>query len=224
MTTSLPTISIITPSFNQARYLERTILSVLSQDYPKVEYMIIDGGSMDGSGDIIKNYSSKLEYWVSEKDSGQSHAINKGLARASGDILAYLNSDDFYLQNALGLIADSFTSDPGLDLVYGSCQIVDAEGKTIGHRRGSISRYDQILDLWGVWWRQKNFVQPEVFWSRKITERIGLFREDLYWVMDYEYWLRIFKAGGCVRSLDHELAAFRVHDLQKSKQPEKTAA
>jgi glycosyltransferase involved in cell wall biosynthesis len=219
-----PKISIITPSFNQASFIEQTIRSVLEQDYSNLEYIVIDGGSTDGSVDIIRKYSDRIAYWVSEKDRGQTHAINKGLVRATGDIVAYLNSDDFYVEGALARVAGLFNRQPELDLIHGRCRVVDENGIKTGERAGSITRYDEILDLWNVWWNRRNFVQPEVFWTKRISDRIGPFREDLYWVMDYEYWLRILRAGGRVGFIDSELAAFRMQPNQKSTQPERTAA
>src|SRR5260370_28877982 len=109
---SFPRISIITPSFNQAEFVERTILSVLEQNYPNLEYIVVDGGSTDGSVDVIRRYQSRIAYWVSEKDRGQAHAINKGLQRATGDIIGYLNSDDYYLEGALARVADCFSREP----------------------------------------------------------------------------------------------------------------
>ncbi len=218
-----PRITIITPSFNQAQFLEQTITSVLDQDYPNLEYIVIDGGSTDHSVDIIRKYAGRLAYWVSEKDRGQTHAINKGLERATGDILAYLNSDDFYLPGTLHQVATHFQQNPYIDLLHGRCRAVDINGTKIGERFGDISRYREILDLWDVWWKRRNFVQPEVFWTRRITEKIGLFREDLHYVMDYEYWLRILQAGGQVERLEDELACFRFQPAQKSNQSERAA-
>jgi glycosyltransferase involved in cell wall biosynthesis len=220
----LPKISIITPSFNQAAYIEQTITSVLDQGYPNLEYIVIDGGSSDGSVEIIRKYENRIAFWVSEQDRGQAHAINKGLARATGDIIAYLNSDDYYLDGTLRQVADLFNRRPDLDLFHGRCRVVDQHGAKIGERTGSITRYDEILDLWNVWWGRRNFVQPEVFWTRRIANRVGQFREDLHWVMDYDYWLRILRAGGQVGFIDTELAAFRLQPNQKSTQPERTAA
>ncbi len=211
-----PRISIITPSFQQASFIGETIDSVLSQGYPNFEYIIIDGGSTDGSVEIIKKYEKHLAFWVSEKDRGQTHAINKGLQRASGSILAYLNSDDYYLPGALERVAKAFLTDPGLDLVHGRCRIVDEAGNKTGEHFGSIDRFEQIIDLWGVWWNRRQFVQPEVFWSRRIMERVGPFREDLYFVMDYDYWTRILRAGGKVGGIDAEVACFRRTPEQKS--------
>jgi glycosyltransferase involved in cell wall biosynthesis len=219
-----PRVTVITPSFNQSAYLEETIASVLGQAYKNLEYIIIDGGSTDGSVDIIRKYEDRLAYWVSEKDRGQTHAINKGLQRATGDIMAYLNSDDVYAQGTLERVADYWVRHPDVDLVHGRCRFVAQGGTKVGERTGSITRYDEILDIWDFWWNGRNFVQPEVFWSKRIAEKIGPFREDLYWVMDYEYWLRILRAGGKVGFIDAELASFRRHPEQKSTQPEKTAS
>jgi glycosyltransferase involved in cell wall biosynthesis len=214
----LPRITVVTPSFNQDKYLEQTISSVLGQNYPNLEYIVIDGGSTDGSVEIIQKFQDGIAYWVSEKDRGQSHAINKGLERATGDIIAYLNSDDYYLEGALACVAEHFICHPEVDLFHGRCRVVDERGASIGVRSGSITRYDEILDLWDVWWNKRNFVQPEVFWTKRITDKIGPFREDLYWVMDYEYWLRILRAAGEVSFIDAELAAFRLQPNQKSTQ------
>lgn len=219
-----PRISIITPSFNQARYIEQTIHSVLNQDYPNLEYIIIDGGSTDGTVDVVRKYESVLSYWISEPDRGQAHAINKGLERVTGDIIAYLNSDDLYLPGALHRVAGEYRARPDADLFYGRCRLIDGDNVILGQRTGSISTYEEILDLWDVWWQERNFVQPEVFWTKRIMDRAGPFREDLFYVMDYDYWARIFRAGGKPSFIDAELACFRRHSAQKSTQPELTAA
>jgi glycosyltransferase involved in cell wall biosynthesis len=219
-----PSISIVTPSYNQSQFIEETIRSVLLQGYQNLEYIIVDGGSTDQSVEIIKQYEPWLAHWVSEKDRGQGHAINKGLQRATGDIIAYLNSDDHYIEGALSRVANYFNCHPEVDLIHGRCRVVDELGAKVGSRTGAITRYDEVLDLWDVWWAKRNFVQPEVFWTRRIADKIGPFREDLYWVMDYDYWLRILRAGGKVGFIDAELASFRRYPNQKSTQPEQTAS
>lgn len=219
----LPRISIITPSYNQGNFIEETIQSVLSQNYPNLEYIIIDGGSTDNTVEIIKKYESKITYWVSERDRGQTHAINKGLARATGDIIAYLNSDDYYLPDTLFKVANYFRQHPETDLLHGRCRYVNEQNEKIGEQFGSITQFEEIVDLWGVWWRKQQFVQPEVFWSRRISDRIGAFNESLYYVMDYEYWCRILRAGGKVNSIDAELTCFRFTSTQKSNHSEKVA-
>jgi glycosyltransferase involved in cell wall biosynthesis len=196
---------------------------VLQQNYPNLEYIIIDGGSTDGSVDIIQKYERHISCWVSEKDRGQTHAINKGLQRATGDIIGYLNSDDYYLEGSLARVAQYYSRHPDIDLFHGRCRVVDKRGGTIGVWCGSISRYDEILDLWDVWWDQRGFVQPEVFWTKRISDKIGPFREDLFWVMDYEYWLRILRAKCRVGFVDAEIAAFRLQPEQKSRQSERSA-
>lgn len=220
----LPKISIITPSFNQGAFIEQTIRSVLDQSYPNLEYIVIDGGSTDETVSIIRRYSDRLTYWVSESDRGQTHAINKGLSIATGDIIAYINSDDYYLPGSFEKVARFSLEHPGCDIIHGRCDVIDHLGALVRVHQGDITNLEQCLDLWGVWWGGRNFVQPEVFWTRQATERTGLFREDLYWVMDYDYWTRIFAAGGQAAFLDHRLAAFRLHPQQKSTQPERTSA
>ena len=219
---TFPRISIITPSFNQASFIEQTISSVINQGYPNLEYIVIDGGSTDGSVEIIRKFERDIAYWVSEADRGQAHAINKGLRRATGDIIAYLNSDDYYLEGALARVAEHYIYHPEVDLFHGRCRIVDECGVEMGVRAGSITRYEEILDLWDVWWQKRNFVQPEVFWTKRITDKIGLFREDLFWVMDYEYWLRMLRAKCAVGFINADLAAFRMHPNQKTRQSERS--
>lgn len=221
---TLPRITVITPSFNQVKYLEQTISSILAQEYPNLEYIIVDGGSTDGSVDVIRKHEKSLTYWVSEPDRGQTHAINKGLARATGDIIAYLNSDDYYLPGALQTVAEKYIAQPDADLFHGRCRIVDEAGKRTGQRTGSISSYEEVVDLWDVWWSQRNFVQPEVFWTKRMADRIGPFREELHFVMDYEYWTRIFRNNGRTAFINAELACFRLHKDQKSSQAERSAA
>ncbi|WP_353930082.1 glycosyltransferase family 2 protein [Okeanomitos corallinicola TIOX110] len=222
-TSTFPRITIITPSYNQGNFIEETIQSIVSQGYPNLEYIIIDGGSTDNTVDIIKKYESLISYWVSEPDQGQTHAINKGLSKATGEIIAYLNSDDYYLPGTLFKVAEHFLKFPETDLLHGICRYVNQQGEKIGEQFGNINTLSEILDLWDVWWKKRQFVQPEVFWSRRITEKIGLFNEELYFVMDYDYWRRIIQAGGMINSLDVELSCFRFTDQQKSNQSEKVA-
>lgn len=168
--------------------------------------------------------TKNLAYWVSEPDRGQTHAINKGLAQASGDLIAYLNSDDYYLPGTLKRVAEEFIAQPDVDLFYGRCRIVDEKGVRTGQRTGSISSYEEIVDLWGVWWRRRNFVQPEVFWTKRIANRVGPFREELHFVMDYEYWTRIFRSNGKSAFIDAEFSCFRLHKDQKSTHAERSVA
>ncbi|MGB2925474.1 MAG: glycosyltransferase family 2 protein [Limnothrix sp.] len=218
-----PKISIITPSYQQGQYIEETIQSVLSQNYPNLEYIIVDGGSTDETVSIIKKYADKIAYWVSEKDRGQTHAINKGIRQATGEIIAYLNSDDYYLPGTLLEVGSQFRDDPNIDLLHGKCRYVNEKGDKIGEHLGDIKSFDEIIDLWNVWWNKRQFVQPEVFWSRNIMKEVGLFNEELYYVMDYEYWSRILLAKGTVVKADQELTCFRLTDIQKSNDSGKVA-
>ncbi len=220
-----PRISIVTPSFNQAQYLEATICSVLDQGYANLEYIVIDGGSTDGSAEILRRYDRHLAHWVSEKDRGQTHAINKGMARATGEIRAYLNSDDTYSAGTLHAVAEAALAHPEADLIYGDCAIMDGAGQATGAvLKGDIANLEDVLDVWGVWWQRRNYVQPEVFWTKRIADRVGSFEESLHYVMDYDYWVRIFAAGGRAHKIDRTLANFRLWEQQKSRNAEQSAA
>lgn len=211
-------ISIVTPSYQQVEFIERTISSVLSQtgDF-KLEYIIIDGGSTDGSVDIIKQYADKDDriQWVSEKDSGQSNAINKGMRRATGDVVAFLNSDDTYQPGALQLVVDYFKGNPETQWVYGQCKIVNTED--IEMRRW-ITNYKNMLAKRYSYSKllSENFIsQPACFWRRSAMEEIGLINEEEHLVMDYEYWLRLgatYEPG----YIANELSTFRFYATSKS--------
>jgi glycosyltransferase involved in cell wall biosynthesis len=214
--TDLPLVSIVTPSYNQAAFLEETIRSVLLQGYPRLEYFVMDGGSTDGSADIIKKYAPFLTGWVSEKDRGQSHAINKGLARANGDLRAYINSDDTYLPGSVWTVVEEYRKHSDAGLFHGICRYVDVSTQKTGSQFGGIKNLEQALNLWEYWWNKQQFVQPEVFWTSTVEQTIGTFREDLNYVMDVNYWLRIFTAGFQVISIPEEISCFRFHEAQKT--------
>ncbi len=203
-----PTISIITPSYNQAHFLESTIKSVLNQDYPNLDYWIIDGGSSDGSINIIKKYDSRLK-WLSEKDSGQAAAINKGLKRCSGEILGYLNSDDSLEPNSLFTVADFFKNHGETDFLIGRAHEINKSGHVI-------SNYPVNPMDWSKPQPTCSIAQPAVFWRRRVYEKIGGFNEDLHYVMDYEYWLRGALAGFTFKHTNTYLGNTRYHDLTKT--------
>jgi glycosyltransferase involved in cell wall biosynthesis len=186
---NLPKISIVTPSYNQARYLPETIESILGQDYPNLEYIIIDGGSTDGSVDIIKRYESHLAHWVSEKDSGQSEAINKGLRRATGTLFNWINSDDVLFPGALKRIAEVYARQPEADLFVGYGAKSDAEGVitriTVPPKELSMSPGN-----WSFFLHQQS-----VFMATETVRRLGGVREDLSSIMDAELYYRIFREG-----------------------------
>lgn len=217
-----PRISIVTPNYNYAQFLEETIRSVLLQGYPNLEYIIVDSGSTDNSVEIIKKYGKWITIWETKSNRGQSHAINKGLEKSTGDILAYINSDDCYLPGAFRKAAEYFVKYPEMDFLYGRCWFVDENSLKIKEHSGSILNLEELLDVWSVWWKGRYFVQPEVFWTRRITDKIGIFfREDLNQIMDYEYWLRIFKTKCIVGHVETDIAWLRKHPLQKGNRKDK---
>jgi glycosyltransferase involved in cell wall biosynthesis len=211
-----PRISVVTPNYNYEHYLEATIRSVLLQGYPNIEFIIQDGGSTDGSTQLIRRYETYLTYWVSESDRGQSSAINRALRKSTGSILAYINSDDYYAPDAFGIAARIFHQEPEVDLINGRCRLIDQYGNKLGEQFGDITRLDEVLDLWNVWWKKRQFVQPEIFWRRRIWEKVGDFRTDLPMAFDWEYWCRMLLAGAVVRRVDAELACFRFQPSQKT--------
>ena len=207
-----PKISIITPSYNQDQFLEETIQSVLSQNYPNIEYIIIDGGSTDNSVDIIKKYEKSLAFWVSEKDNGQTYAINKGLKMCSGDIIAYINSDDIYMVGAFEYIAKFFNENPKYDMVYGDCYIINENSKVI--RKKLELDFDYLMGCFigfGI-----IIPQPTVFFARAVFEKIGFFNEKYNYAMDAEYWARIATVSK-IEHISKYLASFRVHTASKTK-------
>jgi glycosyltransferase involved in cell wall biosynthesis len=210
----LPRISIITPSYNQAAFIEQTIQSVLNQDYPDLEYIVMDGGSTDGTLEILKKYSGQLT-WTSEPDRGQSHAINKGFSMATGEVLAFLNSDDLYEPGALIKVGQFFAKNPEAAWLTGRCHIIDKDGKEI---RKAITSYKNFwLRMGGYRTLQiLNFIsQPATFWRRKVIEAIGFFDESLIYAMDYDFSLRVGKRYHW-KALHTYLASFRVHSSSKA--------
>ena len=185
--TPWPRVSIVTPSFNQAKYVEETIRSVLLQGYPDLEYIVIDGGSTDGSVDIIRKYEPWLSYWASERDRGQSHAINKGFERATGEIVAWLNSDDFYLPGAISQAAQVMHERQAY-VVYGNCLKVDQDGKLLWERRPPPVSLESLTNYWLP---DHTPPQPAVFWRHEALRRVGLLNESLHYTMDFDLWLRL---------------------------------
>jgi len=199
----------VTPSFNQARYLEATIQSVLSQNYPRLEYIIVDGGSTDGSVEIIKKYQSKLAWWVSEKDEGQTDAINKGFARANGDFLAWLNSDDTYEPNAISLAVKFLQDHPGIGLVYGDANYINEENRVIG-------RFPAVqTDLVRLRRGYVHIPQQAAFFRADLWRAVGPLDPSFYFAMDYDLWIRLARRSQ-VKYIPQTWANFRLHTSGKT--------
>jgi glycosyltransferase involved in cell wall biosynthesis len=207
-----PLVSIVTPSYNQAQYLEETMLSVLDQEYPKLEYIVIDGGSTDQSVEIIRKYERRLAYWISEPDQGQSDALNKGFARATGEIVAYLNSDDVYLPDAIVKAVSVFQADPEVAVVHGDSRFVDATGKVIGEKRGLEG------DFLGFFLEQINPIsQPSAFWTKSAMNAVGGIDLSLHMAMDYDLWCRIGLRGMRIEHIQADLSLYRIHRDSKTR-------
>lgn len=204
-----PLVSIITPSYNQAQYLEETIRSVLGQDYQNLEYIIIDGGSNDGSPEIIQRYSDRLAYWVSETDQGQTDAINKGFARASGQILAWINSDDTYLPNAVSEAVEFLGTYPQAGLVYGDANLIDSNGEVIGKFPARQTDYTRL---------RRGYVhipQQAAFFRADVWRQVGPLDPSFYFAMDYDLWVRISRSAP-IYYHPRLWANFRLHGSGKS--------
>jgi GT2 family glycosyltransferase len=202
-------VSIVTPSFNQSAYLEQTIRSVFDQDHRAIEYIVVDGGSTDGSVETIKKYASRLKWWVSEKDRGQAEAVNKGFARASGEILAWLNSDDYYLPGTVSSAVKAFEEDPDAMLVYGNMLAVDEKGRTI-----NVLRYHQLSleDLLCF----QIIGQPAVFFRRDAFDKAGGLALGFHFLLDHQLWIKIARLGPIVH-VDDTWAAARYHAQAKNR-------
>lgn len=206
---NLPRITIVTPSFNQAKYLPETIESILKQDYPNLEYIIIDGGSTDGSVDIIKKYESSLSYWVSEKDNGQSDAINKGFKGATGVLFNWINSDDVLFPGALHRIAKAYTKNPDADLIAGDHARSNSEGR-IFRVSAAPSRMALSPANWVVFGGQQS-----TFFSAISYKRVGGVREHLNIIMDTDLYYRIYATGGRLAFANGMIGMIRNHPEAK---------
>jgi glycosyltransferase involved in cell wall biosynthesis len=204
-----PLVSIVTPSFNQARFLEATIHSVLSQDYPSLEYIIVDGGSTDGSLEIIKKYSNRLTWWVSEKDQGQTDALNKGFTHAHGEILAWLNSDDTYEPGAVSAAIGFLESQPETGLVYGDANYINEGGRVIGKFPAAQTDLSRL---------RRGYVhipQQAAFFRADLWRSVGPLDPSFYFAMDYDLWVRI-SARCSIKYLHQTWANFRLHTSGKT--------
>ena len=180
----LPRISVVTPSFNQGQFLERTIRSVLDQGYPNLEYIVMDGGSADDSRSIIERHADRIDYWQSKPDGGQTAAINAGWRRATGDVLCWLNSDDTFLPGALDFVGRYMAEHPDLWVVYGSWEAVDEQGRHQNYAGRSFNRSVMVLS-------QNCIPQPSSFIRREAIDAVGFLDEDLRYTMDLDLFMRI---------------------------------
>ncbi|HTX19075.1 MAG TPA: glycosyltransferase family 2 protein [Bacteroidota bacterium] len=217
MKKDLPLISIVTPSFNQAGYLEQTLRSVLDQSYRNVEYIVMDGGSTDGSAGIIKKYEHRLKYWTSAKDAGQADAVYRGFEMATGEILGYINSDDYYLPGALRTVAECFAASPGISWLIGGCVTVSSTGKSVTKFYGAGQDYDSLLNGGPV------FYQMACFWRRRTFFDVGGFDRSLHFCFDYDLFLRLARHSPPA-VLHRILAAYRAHEDSKTSRLASTVA
>lgn len=204
-----PLVSIITPSFNQANFLEETIQSVLSQDYPNLEYLIVDGGSTDGSREIIARYQDRLAWWVSEPDKGQTDALNKGFSQARGEILAWLNSDDTYLPGAISAAAAYLQQHPEAGMVYGDANLIDASGQVIGKFPARQTSYRRLRR------GHVHIPQQSAFFRAKLWGEVGPLDPTFYFAMDYDLWVRLAQRAP-LHYHPRLWANFRLHEAGKS--------
>jgi glycosyltransferase involved in cell wall biosynthesis len=207
-----PRITIVTPSLNQAAFLERTILSVLEQDYPEIEYLVFDGGSTDGSVGILRRYEERIAHWESVPDRGQSHAVNKGFERATGEIVGWMNSDDYYLPGAFAAAAAAFEANPEAEWVCGACRYLNADGTLDLVWQPRLPRGPRSAWAYEPW-----FVpQASSFWRRSPLEHVGWLREDFHFAMDVDLGLRLALSGVLPVLIEQELAVRADHGATKS--------
>ncbi len=203
-------ISIVTPSFNHTKFLERTMLSVLEQPYKNLEYIVIDGGSQDGSLEIIRKYADRLASWVSEKDQGQTDAINKGFARASGDIYTWLNSDDTYLPGILPQVVEAFEQNPNVAAIYANANFIDEDDRVIGRFPAAQTDKRKL---------QQGYVhipQQACFFRADLWRKVGPLDPSYYFAMDYDLWVRLSREGELIYLPDRTWANFRLHPDAKT--------
>lgn len=217
-----PRISIITPSYNQAAYIEETLLSVFNQNYPNLQYIVIDGASTDGSVEILERYRDRLDHLVIEKDKGQTEAINKGLRLADGEILAWLNSDDIYGPGALHEVALAWLESHS-DVLAGICsEHMDRQILMVNKpaARNADFNLPQLAQIFRYWFKGYFFYQPEVFFTKKLINEVGLLDEELEYAMDGELWMRFAANGASLKIVDWPIAFFRKHSEQKTALPQ----
>ncbi len=208
-----PRFGIVTPSFNQGAFIRETIESVLEQQYPNLDYCVIDAGSTDNTIEVLRSYGSRIS-WISERDDGQAAAINKGLRRTTGDIVAFINSDDLYLPGTLSFVARYFHDHPDAMWLTGDYAIIDADGREM---QSLVASYKRLLRRGSTFQRLAiaNFiVQPSTFWRRGLLDENGWFDESLRYCFDYDFWMRAMQRHP-LHAPDRPLSLFRIHRASK---------
>lgn len=203
-------VSIVTPSFNQAQFLEATILSVLNQDHPNIEYIIVDGGSTDGSVDIIRRYADRLSWWISEKDQGQTDAINKGFAHATGEILAWINSDDTYEPGAVSAAVARLRARPEVGLIYANTNFIDEKGRVIGRFPAAKTDLQRLKQGY------VHIPQQSAFFRADLWHKVGPLDPSFYFAMDYDLWVRLARLAPVEYVSTSLWANFRLHSSGKT--------
>jgi glycosyltransferase involved in cell wall biosynthesis len=208
---TLPKISVVVPSFNQAKYLELTLRSILDQHYPNLELIVIDGGSKDESPEIIRKYEQQMKFWCSEPDGGQTQGIIKGFSHATGEILCFLNSDDLFEPGVLHEVGAYFSKHPEADAVYGDALWIDAEGKALRQQREiSFNRF--------LWLYTYNYIPGmSMFWRRRIYDRSGGLNPDFQLAFDADLWIRFSDAGGKIKHVTRQWSRMRFYPEQKNR-------
>jgi glycosyltransferase involved in cell wall biosynthesis len=203
-------VSIVTPSYNQAAYIEATMRSVWQQDYPSIEYLIVDGGSTDGTPDILRRYADRLAWWVSERDQGQTDALNKGFARATGDILAWINSDDTYEPGAVAAAVDYLIQHPDVGMVYADTNFIDDHGRPIGRFPAAQTDYSRLRQGY------VHIPQQATFFRAELWRQVAPLDPDFYFAMDYDLWVRLAKLAPFAYLPGRTWANFRLHSGAKT--------
>lgn len=207
----LPLVSVIIPSYKQGKFIERTILSVLNQTYPNIELIIIDGGSTDKTIGIIKKYENKISYWVNEKDKGQSNAINKGVQKANGSYIGWINSDDIYFKDTIKDCVDVLTKNPGFDVVFGNYVYIDENDKIIRTRKELPFIFERCL-----WIKKCTHANVAGLFTKRCFTDFGKIREDLHYGMDYEFYVRLGYNKIKFKHIQKFLGAYRLHGQSKT--------
>jgi glycosyltransferase involved in cell wall biosynthesis len=217
MKPSFPRITVVTPSFNQGHFIEQTITSVLDQKYPNLEYIVMDGGSTDGTVDILRKYQRHIDFWVSAPDKGSADAINKGFAEASGEILAWLNSDDVYEPGVFAQVADLFRQWSDVDVISGRCRLWYGDVRDYMMEPSPLRTLEDFLKINSNWLNGHLIIQPEAFFRRKAFDKAGGLRGELHYCFDSCLWMDMAKSDCVFASVDRHWANLRMHQGQKTR-------